>query len=128
MKRFLVLTAIAGVGHSVAVASLALSEREYGSLQILWFTTGAMLLYAGAMNAALYRAIKAGRRSAIAVSAATTSLFLLYLLFHLPVPGNGGTVPPMLGLWSLYLLWLVAAAVASRRVAGGAWLSFDPHA
>ena len=74
-----------------------------------------MLLYAGAMNAALYRAIKAGQRSAIAVSVATTTLFLIYLLFQLPLPGNGGTVPPMLGLWSLYLLWLVAAAVASGR-------------
>ena len=28
----------------------------------------------------------------------------------------------------LYLLWLVAAAVASSRVAGGSSLSFDPHA
>ena len=125
-------TAVAGVGHSVAVTSLALSEREYGSLQILWFTTGAMLLYAGAMNAALSRAIKAGQRSAIAVSAATTSLFLLYLLFHLPMPDDGdpfsSSVAGMLGLWSLYLLWLVAAAVSSRRAVGRSELSFGAHA
>ena len=97
----------------MAVASLALSEGEYGPLQILRFTTGAMLVYSGAMNATLYRAIKMGQREAIAVAAATTSLFLLYLLFLLPLPGTGGTVPPMLGLWSLYLLWLGAAAIRS---------------
>jgi hypothetical protein len=33
----------------------------------LRFTTGAMLLYSGAMNIALYRAIRAGRRWAIGV-------------------------------------------------------------
>ncbi len=113
------LTAIAGVGHCMAVASVALSERVYGNLQVLWFTTGAMLVYTGAMNAALHRAIKLGQRSAIAVSIATTSLFLLYMLFHLPMPDNEETVRPMLGLWSLYLPWSVAAAVASRRKAGG---------
>ena len=49
-----VVTALAGIGHSLAVTSVALSEREYGNLQILWFTTGAMLLYVGTMNASLY--------------------------------------------------------------------------
>ncbi|MFQ5740041.1 MAG: hypothetical protein ACE5JX_13625 [Acidobacteriota bacterium] len=121
-------TVIAGVGHSVAVASLGLSEREYGPLQILRFTTGAMLVYAGAMNAALYRAIKVGRRPAIAAGAATALLFALYLLFLLPLPGTGGTVPPMLGLWSFYLLWLGAAAVTSMRGVGGARQRFDPRA
>ena len=114
------LTAITGVGHSMAVASVALSERVYGNLQVLWFTTGAMLVYTGAMNAALHRAIKVGQRSAIAVSIATTSLFLLYMLFHLPMLGNEETVRPMLGLWSLYLPWVVAAAVSTRRAASGA--------
>ncbi len=126
------LTAIAGVGHCMAVSSVALSERVYGNLQVLWFTTGAMLVYTGAMNAALSRAIKAGQRSAIAVSAATTSLFLLYLLFHLPMPDDGdrfsSSVAGMLGLWSLYLVWLVAAAVASRRAVGRSELSFGAHA
>ena len=118
-----VVTALAGVGHSVAVGSLALSEGEYGDLQVLRFTTGAMLVYSGAMNAALHRGIRVGQPSAIAVSAATAVLFCLYLAFHYPLPGNGGTVPPMLGLWTLYLLWLGAAAVASRRKAGGARLA-----
>lgn len=119
-----VLTVITGVAHSVAVASLAWSEHEYGPLQILRFTTGAMLVYSGAMNAALYRGIKVGRRSAIAVGAAAGLLFSVYLLFLLPLPGTGGTVPPMLGLWSLYLLWLGAAAVTTMRE-GGARLSFN---
>jgi hypothetical protein len=43
-------TLIGGVGHSVAVASLALRVPVYGPLQVLWFTTGAMLVYTGAMR------------------------------------------------------------------------------
>lgn len=120
-------TAVSGVVHSVAVASLALSEREYGPLQILRFTTGAMLVYSGAMNMAVCRAIKAGRGWAIAVGAATSLLFCLYLLFLFPLPGTGGTVRPMLGLWSVYLLWLGVAALASRR-GDVARLSFDTRA
>jgi len=37
---FGVTNVITGVAHSVAVASLALNEPEYGPLQILRFTTG----------------------------------------------------------------------------------------
>lgn len=106
---------ITGVAHSVAVASLALREPEYGPLQILRFTTGAMLLYSGAMSIALYRGIRAGRRSTIGVSVAAGLLFWLYLVFTLPLPGTGGTVPRELGLWTLYLLWLAAAAFAGQR-------------
>ena len=51
------VTLTAGVVHSVAVTSIALREPEYGPLQILRFTTGAMLMYSGAMNVALYGAI-----------------------------------------------------------------------
>ena len=112
------LTAVAGIGHSVAVTSLALSEPEYGLLQALRLTTGAMLIYAGAMSAALHRGIKVGRHLAIAVAAATASLFVLYLLLVLPV-GGGDTVPPMLALWSLYLLSLVMAAIAAMRAPRG---------
>ena len=122
-------TVISGVGHSVAVASLALSQREYGPLQILRFTTGAMLLYSGMMSVVVYRAIKSGRRWAVGVGAATGLLFWLYLLFLLPLPGTGGTVRPMLGLWSVYLLWLGAAVLSSRRGDGGAaQFSFDARA
>ena len=110
-----VVTVISGVGHSVAVASVALREREYGPLTILRFTTGAMLLYSGTMSMGVYRAIRAGRRWAVGVGAATCLLFWLYLLLLLPLPGTGGTVRPMLGLWSVYLLWLGAAALASGR-------------
>jgi hypothetical protein len=109
------LAVIGGLGHSMAVGSLALRETEYGSVQILRFTTGALLLYSGAMNIALYRAIRAGRTWAIGVGVATNLLFWLHLLFVLPFPGTGGTVPRPLGAWSVYLLWLGAAAVASRR-------------
>ncbi|HUE82838.1 MAG TPA: hypothetical protein VMM84_12065 [Pyrinomonadaceae bacterium] len=122
------VTLTAGVVHSVAVTSIALREPEYGPLQILRFTTGAMLMYSGAMNVALYGAIKVGRRSAIAVGAATCLLFVLYLIFLLPLPGGGGTVPPMLALWSLYLLSLGTAAIAVMRGTGGARRAFDPHA
>ena len=111
---FGVFAVAGGVGHSVAVGALAWREPEYGSLQILRFTTGAMLLYSGVMNIALYRAIKTGRRWAIAVGVATNLLFWLHLLFVLPFPGTGGTVPRPLGAWSVYLLWLVAAAVARQ--------------
>ena len=118
----------AGVVHSIAVTSIALREPEYGPLQILRFTTGVLLMCSGGMNVALYRAIKVGRRSAIAMGAATCLLFVLYLLFLLPLPGGEGTVPPMLALWSLYLLSLGAAALAVVRGTGGARRSFDSHA
>jgi len=103
---------IGGVGHSFAVASLTLREPEYGPLQILRLTTGAILLFTGAMTLAMYPGIKAGRRSAVGLGATTALLFWLYLLFTLPLPGTGGTVPPRLGLWSLYLLSLGAAAAS----------------
>lgn len=117
---FGILNLITGVGHSVAVVSLALSDSEYGPLQILRFTTGAMLIYSGTIAAALYRSISVGRRSAIAAALASGVLFEVYLLFLLPLPGTGGTVPPMLALWSLYLVWLGAAAVASMPEAARA--------
>jgi hypothetical protein len=112
---FGVSNVIAGVAHSVAVASLALREPGYGPLQILRFTTGAMLLYSGAMSLALYRGIRAGRGWAIGVGVATSLFFCLYLGFTLPLPGTGGSVPRELVLWACYLGWLGAAAVASIR-------------
>ena len=112
---FGVTNVITGVAHSVAVASLALREPEYGPLQILRFTTGAMLLYSGAMSLALYRGIRAGRRSTIGVSAAAGLLFWVYLVFTFPLPGTGGTVPRELVLLTLYLFWLGAAAFARQR-------------
>lgn len=112
---FGVLIGLAGVGHSVAVAALALREPEYGPLQVLRFTTGAMLVYFGAMNVALCRAINAAQRSAIAVSAATGLFMVLYLIFLLPLPGTGGAVPRVLALCSLYLLSLGTAAIAVMR-------------
>ena len=101
---------IGGVGHSVAVVSLALKEPEYGPLQMLRLTTGAILVFAGGITLAMYPGIRAGRRGAVGVGAATGLLFWLHLLFVRPLPGTGGTVPPMLGLWSIYLLSLGAAA------------------
>jgi hypothetical protein len=112
---FGVSNVITGVAHSVAVASLALREPEYGPLQILRFTTGAMLLYSGAMSLALYRGIRAGRRSTIGVNTAAGFLFWLYLVFTFPLPGTGGNVPRELVLLTLYLFWLGAAAFASQR-------------
>jgi len=110
-----VLTMISGVVHSAAVTTVAFSEREWAPLTILRFTTGAMLIYSGAMSIAVYRAIRAGRRWAVGVGAATGLLFWLYLMLLLPLPGTGGTVPPMLGLWSAYLFWLGAAVLATMR-------------
>ncbi len=118
-------TMVGGVGHSVAVASLALSEREYGPLQILRFTTGAILVYSGAMTLAMYPGIKAGRRWAIGVGAAAGLLVWLHLRFLLYFPGTGGTVPSFLGVWSIYLLSMGAAALASRRGDGAARLPSD---
>jgi hypothetical protein len=103
---------IGGVGHSVAVASLTLREPQYGPLQILRLTTGALLLFSGAMTLAMYPGIKAGRRAAVAVGSATALLFWLYLLFTLPLPGIGGQARGMLGMLSVYLLSLGAAAVS----------------
>ena len=105
-----VLTIISGAAHSAAVTALAFSEGEWAPLTILRFTTGVMLIYAGAMSVAVHRAIRAGRPWAVGVGAATSLLFWTYLMLLLPLPGTGGTVPPMLGLWSAYLLWLGAAA------------------
>ena len=103
---------IGGVGHSVAVASLTLREPQYGPLQILRLTTGALLLFSGAMTLAMYPGIKAGRRSAVAVGAATALLFWLYLLFTVPLPGTGVQARAMLGMLSVYLLSLGAAAAS----------------
>jgi hypothetical protein len=125
---FGVSNVITGVAHSVAVASLALREPEYGPLQILRFTTGAMLLYSGAMSIALYRGIRAGRRSAIGVGVAAGLLFWLYLVFTFPLPGTGGTVPRELVLLTLYLFWLGAAAFASQRADRAAPSSIRPAA
>ena len=125
---FGVSNVITGVAHSVAVASLAMREPGYGPLQILRFTTGAMLLYSGAMSLALYRGIRAGRRSTIGVSAAAGSLFWLYLAFTIPLPGTGGNVPRELVLLTLYLLWLGAAAFASQRADRSALPSGRPAA
>lgn len=108
-----VLTVISGVVHSAAVTAVAFSEGEWAPLTILRFTTGAMLMYSGAMSMAVYRAIRAGRRWAVGVGAATSLLFWFYLMLLLPLPGTRGTVPPMLGLWSAYLLWLGAAVLAT---------------
>ena len=110
-----VLTMISGAVHSAAVTAVAFNEREWAPLTILRFTTGAMLMYSGAMSIAMYRAIRAGRRWAVGVGAATGLLFWLYLMLLLPLPGTGGTVPPMLGLWSAYLFWLGAAVLATMR-------------
>jgi hypothetical protein len=119
---------ITGVAHSVAVASLALREPEYGPLQILRFTTGAMLLYSGAMSIALYRGIRAGRRSAIGAGVAALLFFWFYLVFTFPLPGTGGTVPRELVLLTLYLLWLGAAAFASQRANHSALPNVRPAA
>ena len=112
---FGVVGLIAGLAHSAAVASLAMKEPEYGPLQMLRLTTGELILYSGAMSVAVSRAIWAGRRWAIAIAISTTLLFLLHLAFVLPLPGTGGTVPGALGVWSVYILWLGAAAFASWR-------------
>jgi len=126
---FGVLIVIGGVGHSLAVGSLALRDTDvYGSLVILRFTTGAILVYTGAMNVALCHAIRAGRRWAIGVGVATNLLFWLHLVFVLPLPGTGGSVPIALGLWSVYLLWLGAAAFASRQGDSGAYRVFGSQA
>jgi hypothetical protein len=107
-------TLIGGVGHSVAVASLTLRGSQYGPLQILRLTTGALLVFSGAMTLGMYPGLKAGRSWAAGTGAATGLLLWLYLLFTLPLPGTGGTVPTMLGMWSIYLLSLGAAAVAIK--------------
>jgi hypothetical protein len=107
---------------------IALREPEYGPLQILRFTTGAMLLYSGAMSLTLYRGIRAGRRSTIGVSAAAGFLFWLYLVFTFPLPGTGGNVPRELVLLTLYLFWLGAAAFASQPQDSSALPSVRPAA
>lgn len=119
------LTALAGIGHSAAVVSLAAGEPEYGPIQALRLTTGAMLIYSGAVGIALFRAIKVGQHSAVALATASASLFVLYLVVLLPVGGRD-TVPPMLALWSIYLLSLLMASVAVIRAR--AWRVRHPPA
>lgn len=108
-------TIITGIAHSFAVASLAARMSEYGPLQVLWFTTGVMLIYTGAMNVAFHRAVAAGHLHAVWATLAASFLFILYLLFVNPLPGGGGTVPPMLGAWSLQLVALFVAALSLIR-------------
>lgn len=121
-----VATALGGVGHSVAVGSLALTEGEYGPLQILRFTTGALLMYSGAVSVGLFQAIKAGRRSAVTVAIGTSLMLWIYLVFLFPLPGISGE--PMLVMWSVFLLFLCAAFLAGRREDGRSRLFFaaDP--
>ena len=106
---------IAGLGHSLAVASLARRLNEYGPLQVLWFTTGALIVYTGAMNAVMSGGIKAGRASAIGIATAASLLFVVHLLFVDPLPGSGTTVFSMLTIMSVYLLSLIAAGIAVFR-------------
>lgn len=113
-------TLIGGIGHSVDVTSLTLREAEYGPLQILRLTTGAILVFAGAMTITMYPGIKAGRGWAVGVSAAAGMLIWLHLLVVMPLPGTGGTVPPMFGLWNIYLLSLGPAAVGLKLRDGAA--------
>jgi len=103
---------VGGAGHSAAVATLTWRESVYGPLQILRLTTGALLLFSGGMTLAMCTGIKAGRGWSVGVGAAIGFLFWLYLLFTLPLPGTGGTVPPMLALWTAYLVSLAAAAAS----------------
>ena len=105
-------TLVGGVGHSVSVASLALREPQYGLLQILRLTTGVILLFSSAMTLAMCPGIKAGRGWAIGMSCAAGVLVWLHLLVVLPLPGTGGTVPPMLVLWTVNLLSLGTAAAS----------------
>jgi len=99
------ITMISGMLHSSAVTAVAFREDQWVPLTILRFTTGMLLMYSGIVSVALYRALRAGKHWAAAVSASTTLLFWSYLMFLFPLPGTGGTVPPMLGLWSAFLLW-----------------------
>ena len=103
-------TLIGGVGHSVDVALLTLREPQYGPLQILRLTTGALLVFSGAMTLAMYPGISVGQRWPMGVGAATGLLFWLYMLFTIPLPGAGGTATAMVGLWGVYLISLGAAA------------------
>jgi hypothetical protein len=113
-----VVTMLGGLGHSAAVVVVASREGEWATLTTLRFATGALLLYSGVMSVALHRSIGAGHAWAAAVATANCLLFASYLLFLLPLPGNDGTVPPMLGLWITNLIWLGAAWSAL-----GSWLS-----
>ena len=106
------ITMVSGMIHSAAVTAVAFDERQWVPLTILRFTTGALLMYAGATSVVLHRAIRNGKHWAVGVSAATSFLFWSYLLFLFPLPGTGGTVPPMLGMWTAYLVWLGAAVFA----------------
>jgi len=113
------ITMISGMLHSSAVTAVAFREDQWVPLTILRFTTGMLLMYSGIVSVALYRALRAGKHWAAAVSASTTLLFWSYLMFLFPLPGTGGTVPPMLGLWSAFLLWNGATAltILSRTAA-----------
>jgi hypothetical protein len=107
------ITLLSGLVHEAAVTAVALREGVWIPLTILRLTTGAMLVFAGAMSIAVHRPMREGRRWAIGVGMATSALFWFYLMLLFPLPGTRGTVPPMLGLWSAYLVWLGAAVVAS---------------
>jgi hypothetical protein len=108
-------TLIGGLGHSMAVASLASRAPEYGPLQVMWFTTGALLVYTGATNAVLYRAIKAGGRAAIAFAGGSTVLFVAYMLFLNPIRGSSSSPPVAIAAWSVHLLVLAAAGLSTLR-------------
>ncbi len=109
------ITMISGMLHSSAITAVAFREDQWVALTILRFTTGALLMYSGIVSVALYRAIRGGKHWAVAVSASTTLLFWSYLMFLFPLPGTGGTVPPMLGLWSALLIWNAAAVLTILR-------------
>ena len=120
-----VLTIVSGAAHSAAVTALAFREGEWAPLTIFRFTTGIMLMYAGAMSVALRRAIRAGRRWAIGVSAATSLLFWTYLMLA-PTPWHRWHGPADVGTLGRYFLWLGAAALATMPPASH--LRLDQHA
>jgi hypothetical protein len=107
------ITLLSGLVHVAAVTAVAVREGVWIPLTILRLTTGALLVFAGTMSIAMYRPMREGRRWATGVGAATSLLFCFYLILLFFLPGTRGTVPPMLGLWSAYLVWLAAAVVAS---------------
>ena len=119
------ITLLVGMIHTAAIATLAVQEGVWVPLTILRFTTGAMLMYAGAMSIAMFRSIRAGRRWAVNVGAGASLFFWLYLVLLFPLPGTGGTVPPMLGLWSAYLVWLGGAVLTTLSREGVAGIGHN---
>jgi hypothetical protein len=102
------LVALAGVAHTVAIATAA-RGRPYDSRPTFLLTVGGILVSWGLLNAVLSPFLNRAKPwSAAVVGASICALivFLVFLLLWVPLPSAGESVKDLFVLSTIYLLLL----------------------